>query len=255
MYIQKIYITVNSDYDTNELIDEFGLLMSFYRGSGQTQGKIESQYFSDNVINALPYTLEKDSLDTKNNNHYVNKQIDKIESLCNSKIKISTQGTCYSTPTTVCTCPKPDYYILTTNYLSIDSPITCGGCNKSVPLYQLPKYYDYGYMPILSWESNYQSADTLQMNCEIGERWALNQMQEVDSALTKQGLNICKKIEELTGIPTYYFLHNYKKERGDVTQKKCPKCKNQWHLKEPLHDFYDYKCDNCKLLSLISPNS
>ncbi len=66
-------------------------------------------------------------------------------------------------------------------------------------------------MPILSWETNYISCDSLQMNCEVGERWALNQMQEITSQLSKQGLEICRKIEELTSIPTYYYLHNYKK--------------------------------------------
>jgi predicted nucleic acid-binding Zn ribbon protein len=41
------------------------------------------------------------------------------------------------------------------------------------------------------------------MNCEVGERWALNQMQKIDSQLSQQGIKICTKIEKLTGVPTY----------------------------------------------------
>lgn len=59
MYIHEISIEVKSIINVNEIIDEFGLLMSFYRGNGQTQGNIESQYIENNKIYCLPYTLEK----------------------------------------------------------------------------------------------------------------------------------------------------------------------------------------------------
>lgn len=154
-----------------------------------------------------------------------------------------------------CTCEKSDFFILMTNYVSIDSPITCGSCNQSVPLYRLPQYYDFGYMPILSWETNYQSCDRLQMNCEVGERWSLNQMQEINSQLSKQGIEICKKIQELTKIKTFYFLYNYKKYKADQSDRPCPGCGKKWNLKTPNDYFYDFKCNNCNIISTFSPNS
>ena len=255
MYIQEISIDIKTKLDKDELIEEFYLLMSSYRGSGQTQGRIESQYISDNKIVCLPYTLEIDSLDEKYNNLYVEKWSEKIEKLCNSKLQFKTLGKSYSSYETPCNCKKSDFYILTTNYISIDSPIKCGNCNKSVSLYKLPVYYDHGYMPILSWETNYNSCDNLQMNCEVGERWALNQMQEITSQLSKQGIEICRKIEELTSIPTYYYLHNYKKYKGDQLTRTCPSCNEKWDLKKQIHNHYDFKCDKCKIISTISPNS
>jgi len=229
--------------------------MSFYRGSGQKQGRIETQYITDNKIIGLPFTLEKNSLNKKNNNFYVDRQIKKLEKLCSAKLKIKTIGKSYESYKSPCTCKKSDFYILITNCVTIESPISCGTCNKSVPLYRLPKYYDYGYMPILSWETNYISCDSLQMNCEVGERWALNQMQNLTSALTKQGLEICRTLEGLTNIPTYYYLHNYTKYKADDPPKPCPSCNKNWRLKDRLHNFYDFKCDTCKLVSTISPNS
>ncbi|AEV98182.1 DNA-binding protein [Niastella koreensis] len=252
MYIQEISIEIKTTANKNVLVDEFQLLMSFYRGSGQTQGKIESQYIAENKIVSLPYTLEKNSLARKYNNFYVNNQIQKLEELCKSTLQFRTVGKYSNSYKTPCTCKKSDFFILTTNYVSIDSPLTCGTCNKSVPLYRLPVYYDYGYMPILSWETNYISCDSLQMNCEVGERWALNQMQDLKSPLSKQGFKICKKIGELTSIPTYYFLYNYTKFKGDNLSRSCPGCNKKWGLKKRLHDRYDFKCDRCKIVSEIS---
>lgn len=255
MYIQEISINIQADVDKDDAVEEFMNLMYAYRSSGQTQGKIESRYIEGGRIVSLPFTLEKDALDTKFNNYYVNEYAERVEAFCKAKLFYRTAGKVYDGYEGACKCEKSDFYILITNYLSIDSPITCGNCKNTVPLYKLPVYYDYGYMPVLSWESNYNACDTLQMNGEVGERWALNQMQELKSQLSKQGLKICRKIEELTGIPVYYYLHNYRKNVGNECLKLCPGCGMQWHLKTPLHASYNFKCDDCKLLSVISPNS
>ncbi len=262
MYIQEISIKLQENTKKekiSEIIEEFDLLTGFYRGSGQTQGKIASQYITLNndKIVYLPFTLEKKSLDKTYNNYYVNKQIDKIEKICQASFQFKTLGTDNYQP--CCTCEKTDFYILITNFITILSPLRCGNCHKSVPLYKIPIYYDYGYMPILSWETNYNVCDTLQMNCEVGEKWALKQMQEVNSQLSKQGLAICKKIAELTQIPTYYYLHNYrkikyKKNQQSQLSQSCPMCKSEWDLFEKIHNFYDFKCDTCMLISTISPN-
>lgn len=252
MYIQEIAISIKPEADRDEVYEAFCLLLSFYRGSGQTQGKLESQYFEGNKILCLPYTLEKDSLDPKFNNHYVNRQIGTVEGLCGSKLQFKTLGKLYECYDGPCSCKKPGFYILTTNYISFSSPLTCGSCYRHVPLYRLPVYYDHGFMPILSWESNYNACDQLQMNGEVGERWALNQMQEITSQLSKQGRNICSKIEELTSIPTYYYLHNYNKYKGPSASRPCPVCNQPWELKTPLHDHYDYQCTTCRLVSTVS---
>ncbi|KPH12446.1 DUF2310 family Zn-ribbon-containing protein [Chryseobacterium sp. ERMR1:04] len=254
MYIQEISLEIKSKINKNELIDDFSLLLEFYRANGQTQGRIETQYIDKNTIVCLPFTLEKNSLDKVNNNKYVENQIEKIEKLSTSKISIKTVGKLYADYTNPCTCKSPAFYILITNYVSIDSPISCGSCNKSIPLYRLPQYYDFGYMPILSWETNYQSCDRLQMNCEVGERWALNQMQQTKSQLSKQGITICEKIKEFTNIPTYYYLHNYRKHKKGDENRLCPTCQKKWKLDKKLHNFYDFKCDQCRILSTVSPN-
>lgn len=236
-------------------MEELSLLLAFYRGNGQTQGKIESQYIHSNKMVALPFTLEKDALEQCFNNVYVNRQLAKIEALCAAKWSIKTIGKTHTSYQGACTCQQPAFYLLITNYSTIDAPLTCGSCNQSVSLYQLPAYYDHGYMPILSWATNYSACDNLQMNCEVGEEWALDQMQEVDSQLSKQGLELCKKIEALTAVPTFYYLHNYRKVQEEEPPRGCPSCQQQWALKEPLLDTYDFKCDDCRVISVVSSNS
>ncbi|CDS91524.1 hypothetical protein BN1088_1300004 [Sphingobacterium sp. PM2-P1-29] len=44
MFIKKISIIIKTKVNKDKLYDEFNLLLSFYRGNGQTQGNIESQY-------------------------------------------------------------------------------------------------------------------------------------------------------------------------------------------------------------------
>lgn len=110
-------------------------------------------------------------------------------------------------------------------------------------------------MPILGWETNYISCDSLQMNCEIGERWALNQMQNIKSTLSKQGLKICQTLESVTNVPTFYYLHNYNKFESETLMDACPSCNNDWGLKARLHNLYDFKCDVCGLVSTSSMNS
>ncbi len=255
MYVQKITIDIKSKVDKDELIHEFGMLMSFYRGSGQVQGRFETQYIDKDKIVCFPFTLEKDSLSKKHNNFYVSRQIKRLEELCNSKLKLKTVGKSHDDYKSACKCKTSEFYILITNYLTIESPLTCGTCNKSVPLYRLPIYYDFGYMPILSWKENYNCCDSLQMNSEVGERWALKQMEELNAQLSKQGLEICRKVEELTSIPTYYYLLNFKKYKGTQLSRTCPSCGKEWSLKTQLHNFYDFKCDECRIVSTTSPNS
>lgn len=255
MYIQEVSIEIKTDINKNDVIDEFWLLMNCYRANGQKQGGIESQYITGNTVIALPSTLEKDSLDPKYNNIHISEQIQILEELCNSQIQFRLVGEDYEDHHTVCDCHTSEFYILMTNYTTIESPINCGTCYWSVPLYRLPKYWDDEYLKILSWETDYICCDRLQMNCWVWNYWGVNQMQKVDSYLSKQGIEICKRIEELTSIPTYYFLYNYRKAKGDQLSRPCPTCGNKWDLKEQLHNFYDFKCDTCRLVSTISPNT
>jgi predicted nucleic acid-binding Zn ribbon protein len=249
MYVQEVAISIQTAVSHQDVVEAFDLWLDFYRGSGQAQGNIWPQYLVGNRIVGILHTLEIDSLDPHNDNHYVTRHRKIVEELCGAGVEYRTLGIYSEEWQGPCTCEKSDAYLLKTYYTSIDSALICGRCDKTVPLYRLPIYYDYGYMPILSWQTDYIACDKLQMGCQVGERWALNQMQNFDSQLSNQGRMICKKIEELTAVPTYYFLYNYRRaKKGDSTQP-CPSCGQEWRLATVLHDTYHFKCDACRLIS------
>lgn len=255
MYIQEVSITIANRSNREELFETFQLFVSRYRGSGQKQGELESTFIQGKQMVALPYTLEKDSLHKKYNNHYVNRDREKLETLCGAPLKIRTVGKTSPDYKGPCSCKEPAFYILITNYISITSPVNCGSCGLPVPLYRFPVYNDHGYMDILRWESNYIACDTLQMDSEVGEKWGLNQMENPKSQLSRQGRKICSKLEKLVSKPVYYYLHNYSRYSGDNLNRTCPECQRKWGLKKRLHNLYDFKCDHCRLLSVISPNA
>ena len=134
------------------------------------------------------------------------------------------------------------------------SPLSCGDCFMSVPLYTIPPTYDNSeYYDVLSWELDYQACDRLQMNCRTGERFGIQQMSEPDSTLSQQGRDICDRITRSTGKPTFYFLYRYVKRTTLAREqaRRCPGCGGNWLLEQRWHIF-DFRCDVCRLVSKFS---
>lgn len=151
-----------------------------------------------------------------------------------------------------CQCGTPPSYVLYTTYVSLETPVRCGGCFLPVPLYSLPKTNHDEYSDVISWQSNYQACDTLQMGCQVLERAATRELSRVDSTLSQEGLRICREWESSTGAPFYYYLYRYgARSRARELARLCPGCGGSWRLEEPWH-LFDFKCDRCRLLSNIA---
>ena len=154
-----------------------------------------------------------------------------------------------------CRCAKPRGFFLFTTFLDSEPPVRCIHCNGIVPLYRLPRSPSGEHSGLLSWKSNYQACDTLQMNCTVGERFGTRQMSDLTSELSRSGLAACREIRRLTGRPAYYYLHRADaRSRAAELARKCPGCGGEWLLKKPLHGKFDFRCDRCHLLSNIAWN-
>lgn len=255
MFKQKISIAINSEFDRIKLFNEFEILMGNFCKTGQITGNYETSFLSGNKLISFQTSLEKNSLAKKHYDEYTVKRIANIEDWSNSKLKIKVIGNVIPEEyKVVCSCKEPKRYVLFTTAFNESGSIDCGVCNKIAPLYKLQQLNYNDRSEILSWEENYKSCDRLQLDCTVGEKWATKQMSDPASQLSKQGIKICTKIKELTGIPVYYYLYNYK----HITHTKdkarlCPSCNGEWLLKERFLDFYDFRCDECNLLSTFSP--
>jgi len=238
----------NLDEEDDAINDLFGSL----RMNGQILGREYPVCQTKGSIIGYVLCPERDSLKGPNNNKYVNSHIKKLKEHGLSKPKIRVLGQ-EMNPLVVDACSEVKWYILHTPYASLTPPLWCGEHYESIPLYRLPKTYDDEYYDIMCWQTDWQACDDLQMNCSTGERFGTKNISDINSSLSKQGIDICKRIKKLTGKPIYYYLYRYggRSLKAEL-DRRCPKCNGKWLLKEPLHDRFDFKCDKCHLLSNIS---
>jgi predicted nucleic acid-binding Zn ribbon protein len=194
------------------------------------------------------------SLQPRHANEYVRKTLAELRSHGLLKPSFRVLGRGIESPAAD-DCKSPRWYILMTNYLSHESPLVCGEHNLPVPLYRVPHTYDAdpSYWDIMCWQRNWKSCDNLQMSCGAGERFATKEISDPNSSLAIDGRDLCRRIEERSGVPTYYYL--YRGNGRSVASEKrrpCPGCGKKWLLTTPLHNLLDFKCDRCRLVSNIA---
>ncbi len=253
MYLIKINIT-GEKVGSDEFFEFTNYYFQSLYGTKQIINE-EWQYESiDNGLSVNLYCPEKDSYKDINSTIYAKRWKKRIEDELNCQFEFINLG--LSPEFGVTTIPiNKSFLILRTGFFS---PLREGKSLTQIPLYKIPYTYSDGecYNDINFWENNYERILGLCFS-GLGERWAQNQLQNHDSELSKQGIASCKRIEELTELPTYYFLFNYrawgqKKDR----KRKCPKCGGEWLLKNhTFNDFYAFKCDDCRLISELSSNN
>lgn len=253
MYIVKLNIT-GLKARTDEFFEFVGYYLDFLYESTQIINE-EWQYETiENGVSLNLFCLEKDSYSAKNSTIYANSWKKRVEDEFECKFEFKDHGFDPELKGT----PIPDkskFYVLKFEGFS---PLLDGESSEQIPLYKIPYTYSDGacYNDINFWGNNYQRIEGLWFNGYVGEKWAQNQMQNHDSELSKQGMECCRKIEQVTGIPTYYHLFNYrawgeKKDRG----RKCPSYGGDWSSHgDNVTDLYFFKCDKCRLVSHLSLN-
>lgn len=153
----------------------------------------------------------------------------------------------------VCKCRRRPALIMETRYLSTEVPLSCGECMGVVPLYRIPHTTEHGtYEDIRNWVHRYDALNALWFDSGVGEQFAYRQLSRHDSDLSSTGRSICRRIEKLTGTPTYYYLCRwYARSVPAERRRRCPSCNRKWLLPEPWHGIYDFRCDRCRLVSNI----
>ena len=208
---------------------------------------------NDSAITAFVTTATDDAFTNFEDGENIPKQLKKLDEVKLSQPKFRILG---EEPDSdeICRCENSTAYILFTSALSNRvTPLFCFDCFTAIPLYRLPRPEKSDFYEIYIWQSDYRSCDSLQLHSRTGERFGLREMSDVNSSLSRAGLEICRELFELTGKRVYYYLHKYygkslKKEK----QRKCPGCGGEWLLAEPLHRLFDFKCDKCHLLSNLA---
>jgi predicted nucleic acid-binding Zn ribbon protein len=236
--------------------EEFFYLMDFYLQSlWGTKQIINEEWHYEILENGISLNLfcpENDSFDIKNTTPNGIKLKKSIEEEFDCQFKFIYQSIDPELQQTSI-CENPNFLILKTDSIS---PLLDGETFHPLPLYKIPYTSQSGesYDDINYWERNYERIEGLWHSGEVNERWFQNQLQNYNSDLNKQGIECCQKIEEVTKIPTYYFLFNYREwGRKKDQNRKCPNCGGSWLIKgKTFNDIYVFKCDKCRLISELS---
>ncbi|MCF6351203.1 MAG: Zn-ribbon-containing protein [Flavobacteriaceae bacterium] len=241
----------NSEY--KDFIDDVYTYIYFLQRSGQIleREQIISQH--ENTVTIPVVCPEKDALNLKNCNEYALKAFKNIEKHTDSKIEFIKTGIDpdyknYKIP------EKSSFYILRNGW---SSPLICGDTYNAMPLYKIP-YTDKdkkSYDNINFWNNDYERLSGLWLN-GVYEEFAQEELQNITSKINTIGRELCKKIEKITQIPTYYFLFNYRDwSKEEDYQRKCPITKKEWLIKDKTsEDFIAFKCDESRLVSELSTN-
>ncbi|HEX9062428.1 MAG TPA: DUF2310 family Zn-ribbon-containing protein [Clostridia bacterium] len=231
-------------------IEEFcDIVLSRFISSLTRNGQIIDQHWNiiaeGEVIKFICLAINIDSLDSKYHNNHCKKFLKELNELSFREPDYILIGKTLLM-SDVCKCTEPSYYILFTTSSADYSPISCGDCDLAVPLYKFPILNDdEDYYTIRGWETEYQACDSLFMNTRVGEKYGYRQISNINSTLSVEGLEICKKMSSAVGKPFFYFLHKWYSPQKDY----CPICGEYWRLDECLHDLYTHKCDKCFIMS------
>ena len=190
MYTAEVSFKIIGDLIMDEAEDMIKSIADTWRMNGQNLGDERLYAKTQDAYKMYLLIPEKDALSEKYNNKYVQETIKKLESV----------GLEFPTVTIMddelqddelCDCKAPSEYLIYTTYISLSPPLRCKKCMGTIPLYKIPKLYDESdYYTLIVWRDDYQSCDSLQMNCKVGERFALRQLSSIDSQLTKDGLDV-----------------------------------------------------------------
>lgn len=250
MYTAKLSIKQSAfidyhDYQETALDILYGLIGLFVKNGQVADSHNHPHFIEQDYICVLVNIFNYDSLDEQYHNRYIK---DTLTKLNKGDFCIEILGKELDSPD-IATPDETDAFILSTRCYSTQSPIKSMAFYP-VPLHYLPKTYhdNEEYHNLICWQRDYQACDAMQMRCCVGEKWALAQMGDLNSELTKQGLKICQILREKLGKPVYYDLYQYYCP-PDEENRKCPNCGGKWRLETPLHEQYHFKCDNCYLLS------
>ncbi len=193
---------------------------------------------------------EKSALSKKHANRWVTKAVQELAEL-GMRLQVLDLG---DDPDSShpCRCQNPPWFALFTNYASTESPLRCGKCFGTIPLYRLSATPDDDYSDVICWQSDYRACDHLQMNCSTGERFATRQMENHESSLSSRGRAICNRLTEAGRVPVFYYLYRATgRSLASERRRPCPSCGSAWLAETPHCDLFDMKCDRCRLLSNI----
>ena len=217
MYTAEMRLRVLRKAPSEAVSEAVDALVIALQRSGQILGEEWPVAATRTMVRIFVSIPERTSLQRKHDNKWVAERKAALAKVGLSKPTCTVLG---FEPETLspCSCDAPSAFVLFTHFISMESPLRCADCFCPVPLYRITPTSDVGaYEDVDFWRHTYQRCDDLQMGCTVGERYCTRQMSQLDSDLSKLGLDCCRRIAKATGKPCYYYLyrwHGRSRKRG-----------------------------------------
>lgn len=212
----------------------YGLLGAWYH-NGQILND-DYVHEKDGAYIAYVSTDDLDSLDERYANEYVRKAMEDISYHIKYCGELAESKGC-------CSCKEPSCYELYADTCDASS-IICGDCRLPVPLYRLPcTEGKKDYFRLVNWTEMYMHMKGLWITSHH-DRYTYRQLTQMDSALIKEGREICREMEKILCKPVYYNISYPKRVPG-----VCPSCGKPWNGIDNPHS-EEYICETCRLIGM-----
>jgi len=249
MYTAKITFRRPPLEDSEEFVNAVYSQLAGWHQSGQALGDPVLAMTGD-VVEVYVMVATPSALNAERDNRYA---AEYREAFAAESIVVEILGVVPQAPSS-CSCVLPSGYAL---YLPIGSrdlpPVCCTDCWERVPLFRFPAPDGHSHYHLQNWQKNYLACEQVWLSSGYGERLTARQLARHDSALSREGRQLCREYEATVGAPFYYALLA-REEPDSATEltRRCPGCGGDWRLPELLHEF-EFRCDDCRLLSELSP--
>lgn len=250
---------IELDFSKTDNVDEceelFWNYLSALMDSRQIISESHELCISGNKLFASVICPEETSLDPKNATVYGKRSRIRLEERPGARLQFIKTGTAVGWEKYVVPENSSFYFLMEHDI----SPLRCGDTGESIPLYKIPYTYHDNccYHDVRNWIRDYDCVKRMWFRGSVSERFMQYQLQDHRSALSVAGRAVCKRIEELTGVPTYYYLFNYRAiSQARDKKRRCPETGEAWFI-EGGHpnELLDFKCDKSRLVSALTNNS
>ncbi|MBL4830118.1 MAG: Zn-ribbon-containing protein [Aliivibrio sp.] len=228
-------------------------LIEAWRYNGQILGREFPIVMGDGDFRVRVVCPEESSLQASYNSDFVNVSIELLSEAMLLFPKAKLLGRDINSEESAVD-ETPSWQVIYTTYLHTCSPLRSGDTLMPIPLYRNPATFNGDHKTVIKWQTEWQACDEIQMADACAAKFAaVREISDIESDLFRRGWDIRGRIEHLTKIPTYYYQYQVGgKSLEEQRDRGCPKCGQAWRVETAIHDIFDFKCDDCRIVSNLS---
>ncbi len=234
-------------------LDELEDALQWYLAMAWKNGQLVGRALHGRVdggLRAVLYAAAPDALDPRHHSRWATEAWEKLRALARGepRVRVLADGQ-----------PSPDWRAAEGFFLHVtgsdeEGPVFAAKTGAPVPLYTLPLTAQ-EREALMFWATSYHHHLHVDLGCGSLETAAYKQMAEADSALSREGRALARRLEEVTGLPTFYALHRHwgrwPPEREE--QRPCPACGAGWRAQGADETrglgAFPFRCEPCRLIS------